>query len=110
MAHHHERPRVHTSTAASARSRPGAPGSSAHIDCDTCPVAGRGCAGCMVALLGPVRLALDAAEQAAVDILLARGLIAHEEARSAYARPELPNWMVSARDRAEPESTLRRIG
>lgn len=110
MAHHHERARVHTSDAHTVRGRPAPTAPAARIDCDTCPVAGRGCAGCMVALLGPVRLRLDAVEQAAVDTLLARGLIAHEEARSAYAEPDLPDWMVSARDRGEPESTLRRIG
>lgn len=109
MAHHHERPRVHMS-AASARSRPGPPGSSAHIDCDTCPVAGRGCAGCMVALLGPVRLALDAPERAAVQALVAGGLLAPEEAASAYAVPDLPDWLVSARPQAEEESPLRAIG
>lgn len=110
MAHHHERARVHTSAAHSVRGRPASTAASARIDCDTCPVAGRGCAGCMVALLGPVRLALDAPEQAAVAALLARGLIGREEAAAAYAEPDLPDWMVSARDHTEQESQLRAIG
>ena len=118
MTHFHERDRVHaqpTSTPPPARSpaahpRPGASASVARIDCDGCPVAGRGCAGCMVALLGPVRLRLDAAEQAAVDLLVDAGLVDAAEARSAHAEPELPDWLVQARaagddgrmDRSQP--------
>jgi hypothetical protein len=57
----------------------------------------------MVALLGPVRLHLDAAEQAAVDLLVDAGLVEAAEARSAYAEPELPDWMLEARRPAEGE-------
>ncbi|MGA8047747.1 MAG: hypothetical protein WCA30_15920 [Dermatophilaceae bacterium] len=105
MAHFHERHRVHAqqpsaplpARASADHLRPGASASAARIDCDSCPVAGRGCAGCMVALLGPVRLRLDADEQAAVDLLVDTGLVDAAEARSAYAEPELPEWMVQAR-------------
>ena len=110
MAHHHERARVHTSSPHSVRDRLASTAPAARIDCDTCPVAGRGCAGCMVALLGPVRLALDATEQGAVATLLARGLVTREEADSAYAEPDLPEWMLAARHDADQESPLRRIG
>jgi hypothetical protein len=103
MAHFHQRDRVHaqqSSTrlpAPSAHARPGPSAPAARIDCDSCPVAGSGCAGCMVALLGPVRLSLDAAEQAAVDVLVDAGLVEAAEARSAYAQPDLPEWMLQAR-------------
>ena len=105
MAHFHERDRVHAqqpsaalpARAPTAHARPGGSASAARIDCDSCPVAGRGCAGCMVALLGPVRLRLDAAEQAAVDLLVDTGLVDAAEGRSAYAEPDLPEWMVQAR-------------
>lgn len=110
MAHHHERARVHTTAGPDRRRRQVSAGVSAHIDCDTCPVAGRGCAGCMVALLGPVRLRLDAHEQAAVDVLVRCGLVSAEEASTAHAVPELPDWMVAARDVGEEESPLRAIG
>lgn len=110
MAHHHERARVHTTAGPAGRSRPVSAGSSAHIDCDTCPVAGRGCAGCMVALLGPVRLRLDVREQAAVDVLVGCGLVTAEEAAGAHAVPDLPDWMVAARHDGEEESPLRAIG
>lgn len=110
MAHFHERARAHTPPAHSTRDRSAPPGSSARIDCDTCPVAGRGCGGCMVALLGPVRLRLDSQEQAAVQVLVERGLVGAEEARAAYAVPDLPDWMIEARQRHEAESVLRAIG
>ena len=110
MTHFHARDRVHAQRqrtplppaplpagAPSAHPRPGASTSAARIDCDSCPVAGRGCAGCMVALLGPVRLRLDAAEQAAVDLLVDAGLVEAAEARAAHAEPDLPEWMVQAR-------------
>lgn len=109
MAHHHERARAHTLPAQSARGRSAPAGSTALIDCDACPVAGRGCAGCMVALLGPVRLRLDAVERTAVDVLVERGLVGAEEAAAAYAVPDLPDWMVAARDHGE-ETRLRAIG
>lgn len=114
MAHFHERDRVHAqqpsapappARASAPHPRPGA--SAARIDCDTCPVAGRGCAGCMVALLGPVRLRLDAAEQAAVDLFVDMGLVDAAEARSAYAEPALPEWMVQAR---APDDVDRKDG
>ena len=109
MTHFHARDRVHAQqppvplparSPAAHHHRPGASASAARIDCDSCPVTGRGCAGCMVALLGPVRLRLDAAEQAAVDILVDAGLVDAAEARSAHAEPELPEWMVLARGQA----------
>ncbi|KAB7742461.1 hypothetical protein GA707_16305 [Nostocoides sp. F2B08] len=107
MTHFHERDRVHAQPASApppgrfpaARPRPGA--TAARIDCDSCPVAGHGCAGCMVALLGPVRLRLDAAEQAAVDLLVDAGVVDAAEARSAYAEPHLPEWLVQARSAGE---------
>ena len=101
MAHFHERDRVHAHQGPARRhtgpvqSRTTA--SVARIDCDSCPVAGRGCAGCMVALLGPVRLRLDPVEQAAVDALVDAGLVDAAEARSAYAEPDLPDVMLRAR-------------
>jgi hypothetical protein len=110
MAHHHERARAHILPDQGPRGRPAPAGSTARIDCDTCPVAGRGCAGCMVALLGPVRLRLDAVERTAVEVLVERGLVGVEEAAAAYAVPELPDWMVAARDHVEEESRLRAIG
>lgn len=117
MAHHHERARAHTLPAQSAHGRPavahGRPapaGSTALIDCDTCPVAGRGCAGCMVALLGPVRLRLDTVERTAVDVLVERGMVGAEEAATAFAVPDLPDWMVTARDHGEEETRVRAIG
>lgn len=110
MAHYHERARAHTAPADSTRGRPAPIGSAARIDCDTCPVAGRGCAGCMVALLGPVRFGLDALERQAVDALVERGLVGSVEAAEAYAVPDLPDWMISARHHGEEESRLRAIG
>jgi hypothetical protein len=64
----------------------------------------------MVALLGPVRLALDGPERVAVQALVAGGLVAPEEAARAYAVPDLPDWLVSARSRPEEGSPLRAIG
>lgn len=110
MAHHHERAHVHTSPARSAPGRPRPAGSAARIDCDTCPVAGLGCADCMVALLGPVHLGLDAHERAAVDRLVDFGLVSPEDARAAYAVPDLPDWVVAARGSGEEEPRLRAIG
>lgn len=119
MAHHHERDRVHaqqgparrTAHPPSARPGPGPSSPSSRIDCDTCPVAGHGCAGCMVALLGPVHLGLDAPERAAVDLLVRRGLVSAEEAAAAYAVPDLPDWMTAARGPFEEDvERLRAIG
>lgn len=117
MTHFHARDRVHAqqpraplpsaplpARAPAAHTRPGASASAARIDCDSCPVAGTGCAGCMVALLGPVRLRLDAAEQAAVDLLVDAGLVDAAEARSAHAAPDHPEWMVQAREAAHDGS------
>ena len=81
------------------------------IDCDTCPIAGRGCGSCMVALLGPVRLRLDGPEQRAVDALVDAGLVAAAEAREAHAVPDLPDWVIATWP-AEDErgDRLRAIG
>lgn len=64
----------------------------------------------MVALLGPVRLRLDAVEQQAVDALLTEGLVSAEEAATAYAVPDLPDWMVAARDDGGEDTRLQAIG
>ncbi|MDO5501724.1 MAG: hypothetical protein Q4G67_01000 [Actinomycetia bacterium] len=83
---------------------------SAHIDCDACPIAGTGCAGCMVALLGPVRLRLNHAERRAVAVLAEQGLVSQSEAEAAYAVPDLPDWMVEAgRLEVAPGEGLRAI-
>lgn len=125
MAHYYERDKVHAAPAGASR-RPVRPGSgraaahpttsqpaahtaaahpaarsaasrpAARIDCDTCPIAGRGCGDCMVALLGPVRLRLDAAEQRAVDLLVDGGLVSAQDADEAYAVPDLPDWVVQS--------------
>lgn len=50
----------------------------------------------MVALLGPVRLRLDDAEQRALGILLECGLVSEQEAGEAYAEPDLPDWVVES--------------
>lgn len=91
MTHYYRRDRVHT--APRQQSTAHSQQSTARIDCDTCPIAGRGCGGCMVALLGPVRLRLDEIEQRAVDDLVRAGLASPEEARGAYAVPDLPDWV-----------------
>ena len=105
MAHYYERDRVHAQQTPGrrtvhppmARPGPGPSTPSSRIDCDSCPVAGHGCAGCMVALLGPVRLRLDGAEQRVVDNLVDAGLVEAAEARTAHAVPDLPDWMLQAR-------------
>jgi len=47
------------------------------IDCDTCEVRGLACADCVVSVLlgAPPALDLDAAEQAAIDVLAGSGLV-----------------------------------
>jgi hypothetical protein len=110
MAHHHRQARVHTPPAQHDVDRPSPTAPATRIDCDTCPVAGRGCAGCMVALLGPVRLVLDRAERGAVDALLAAGLLSAQEAADAFAEPELPAWMAATRAEHETHGPLRAIG
>lgn len=107
MAHYHERDRVHAAPPEPARGSD----RTARIDCDTCPIAGRGCGGCMVALLGPVRLRLDGPEQRAVDTLVAGGLVAAAEAEGAYAVPDLPDWVVATWPaRTEQAQRLQAIG
>lgn len=136
MAHYYDGGRAHrqptpaTSTSAPASNRPAPsnrpalsngqvprqqslrPGDTARIDCDTCPIAGRGCGDCMVALLGPVRFRLDEVEQSAVDLLRARGLVTAEEADRAYATPDLPDWVEALHDRDDeiPAERMRAIG
>lgn len=108
MAQYHERARVHAQPTP-ARSRPSAPGSTVtakRIDCDTCPIAGRGCGDCMVALLGPVRFRLDDTEQEAVAELVAHGLVAVKEAEAAYAVPA----QQETGDYGREEQHLRAIG
>jgi len=91
MAYYQEQARVHTQPPGPARGpAPGAAGSTKRIDCDTCPIAGRGCGDCMVALLGPVRFRLDAAEERVVGQLREHGLVTAAEAAAAYAVPEVP--------------------
>ncbi len=70
------------------------------VDCSGCPVAGDGCAGCMVTALlqadrwrreqeaAEAELPLDAEERLAVWVLLDRGLVTSEEASRAHARRE----------------------
>lgn len=86
----------------------------ARIDCDDCPIAGTGCGDCMVALLGPVRFRLDEAEQQVVAELERQGLVAAEEVASAYATPDLPDWVVAGWPQEHRETTaaerLRAIG
>lgn len=117
MAHYYERDKVHTAPARGPRhpvldgsrptvsgptgSRPTGSGPTgsrpgAWIDCDTCPIAGPGCGDCMVALLGPVRLRLDAAEQRAVGLLVDCGLVSVPDSHEAYAVPDLPDWVVQS--------------
>lgn len=78
----------------------------ARIDCDTCPIAGTGCGGCMVALLGPVRFRLDAAEQDAVEVLCEHGLVDAQEAAGAYAVPDLPEWVVASWPQGRPQEPV----
>ena len=66
----------------------------------------------MVALLGPVHLRLDAAEQRAVDLLVEHGLVCEEDVLEAYAVPDLPDWVVEswpAQDRHAPDGATRAL-
>lgn len=103
MAHYYERDKVHTAPPR-APQHPVRPGSrpAARIDCDTCPIAGHGCGDCMVALLGPVRLRLDAVEQRAVGVLVDCGLVSAQDAHAAYAVPDLPDWVVQSWPAPQP--------
>lgn len=63
-----------------------------HVDCQTCPVRQTHCDDCMVTALqaiSPLALPLDHAEQTAMGVLVAAGLVTAEEAASASARREL---------------------
>ncbi|HEX2705141.1 MAG TPA: hypothetical protein VHM65_05225 [Candidatus Lustribacter sp.] len=66
------------------------------IDCDRCPVRGTHCESCFVTALArlpvlaldPQDQALDPAEQRAVDLFVAAGLVAADEAAGLRARRE----------------------
>lgn len=124
MAHYYRQDAVHSAPRALAHPTPSHPTPShpmaarqsvperaARIDCDTCPIAGRGCGDCMVALLGPVRLRLDEAEQRAVERLVRAGLVSPEVARDAHAEPDLPDWVTETWPQThDSEERLRAIG
>ena len=62
------------------------------VDCDSCPVAGHGCADCAVRVLleRPLSgLRLDAVERRAVDVFVGAGLVSASEAArlTAEVRP-----------------------
>ena len=118
MTQYQERDRVHHAPPRAprhprpdpVRTRSASASRTARIDCDSCPIAGHGCGDCMVALLGPVHLRLDAAEQGAVDLLVKHGLVCEEDALEAYAVPDLPDWVVEswpAQDRDAPDGATR---
>ena len=82
-------------------------------DGDTARYGGKGVERAVAGVLdeiGPGLVGIDATEQRAVATLLARGLVTREEADSAYAEPDLPEWMLAARHPVDQESPLRRIG
>ena len=112
MTHYYDADRVHSAPRVERRPEParGTSRSVARIDCDTCPIAGSGCGGCMVALLGPVRFRLDAAEEQAVATLSEHGLVTEAEAAGAYAVPDLPDWVVASWPRpAQPDQVPERL-
>ncbi len=79
------------------------------IECDTCPVRGQRCDGCMVSALQALPtpttnpwtpqaasgLRLDAAERRAVQLLVDAGLVRSEQARSVRAQVEPRGWQAS---------------
>lgn len=110
MAYYQEQARVHTQPPGPPhRPASGPAGSTKRIDCDTCPIAGRGCGDCMVALLGPVRFRLDGAEERVVEQLREHGLVTAAEAAGAYAVPEPPGPGGSSGSSGSGER-LRAIG
>lgn len=61
------------------------------VDCDTCPVRGTRCEGCVVTALTaprPAELPLDPSERRAVETLVGAGLVAREQVAGLHARRE----------------------